>query len=59
MAAWYERNVAAPHLPRLYDIDELVAVLQAAGSTPRRVVGRRALCPVPLAGQGDRGGLLD
>ncbi len=59
MAEWHRANVEELHLPELYDIDEVVAVFEAAGF--HAGAARLAIGFVPTAGHGhrDRGRLLD
>lgn len=59
MAAWHEAHVEELHLPDLYDVDEVVAVFEAAGFDA--AAGRLAMRFVPTAGHGhhERGRLLD
>jgi SAM-dependent methyltransferase len=59
MARWHETNAAELDLPKLYDIDEVVAAFQAAGFGA--AAGRLAMRFVPVAGHGhdELGGLTD
>jgi SAM-dependent methyltransferase len=59
MADWHRANAEALHLPKLYDIDEVVAVFEATGFDA--AAARLAIHFVPTAGHGhhDRGRLLD
>ncbi len=59
MAEWHRANVEQLHLPELYDIDEVVAVFEAAGF--HAAAARLAIRFVPAAGHGHhgRGRLLD
>jgi len=59
MAAWHGRNAEALGLPRLYEVDEVVEVFQAAGF--EAAVARLAIRFVPAAGHGhhESGRLLD
>ncbi len=59
MAQWHRANVEDLHLPELYDIDEVVAVFEAAGF--HAAAARLAIGFVPTAGHGHhgRGRLLD
>jgi SAM-dependent methyltransferase len=59
MAEWHAANAEELHLPRLYDVDDVVAVFQAAGF--EATASRLAMRFVPAAGhaQHDPGGLLD
>ncbi|MGI8756634.1 MAG: class I SAM-dependent methyltransferase [Acidimicrobiales bacterium] len=59
MAEWHRANVEELRLPELYDIDEVVAVFEAAGF--HAAAARLAISFVPTAGHGhhDRGRLLD
>lgn len=58
-AAWHEANADALALPPLYDVDDVVAVFEAAGFDA--ATSRLAIGFVPVAGHGhhERGGLLD
>ncbi len=59
MALWHQAHIEQLHLPELYDLDEVVAVFQAAGFDA--AASRLAMRFVPTAGyeHGGRGGLLD
>ncbi len=59
MADWHRASVEALHLPELYDIDEVVAVFEAAGF--QAAAARLAIGFVPTARHGhhDRGRLFD
>jgi len=59
MAEWHRANVEDLHLPKLYDIDEVVAVFEAAGF--HAAAARLAVGFVPSAGHGHhaRGRLRD
>lgn len=59
MAEWHRANVEELHLPDLYDIDEVVAVFEAAGFDA--AAARLAISFVPNSDHGhhDRGRLLD
>jgi SAM-dependent methyltransferase len=53
MAEWHRANVEELHLPKLYDLDEVVAVFQTAGFDAG--ASRLAMRFVPTAGHGHRG----
>jgi hypothetical protein len=59
MADWHRANADELHLPKLYDIDEVIAAFTAAGFDA--AAARLAVRFVPTAGHGhhDRGRLLD
>jgi SAM-dependent methyltransferase len=59
MAEWHRANVDELRLPKLYEIDEVVGVFEAAGF--RAAAARLAIRFVPTAGHGhhSRGSLLD
>jgi SAM-dependent methyltransferase len=59
MVQWHQANARPLDLPRLYEIDEVLAVFQAAGFDA--AAGRLAVRFVPAAGHGhhDSGRLLD
>lgn len=59
MVEWHEANIEELHLPQLYDIDDVIAVFQAAGFDT--AASRLAVRFVPTAGHGHqgRGRLLD
>jgi SAM-dependent methyltransferase len=59
MAEWHRASAEEMHLPKLYDIDEVVAVFRAAGFDA--AISRLAIGFVPTAGHGhqDAGRLLD
>ena len=59
MADWHRANAEELHLPELYDIDDVVAVFEAAGF--HAAAARLAIGFVPTAGHGhhDRGRLVD
>jgi SAM-dependent methyltransferase len=59
MADWHRANADELHLPKLYDIDEVIATFTAAGFDA--AAARLAVRFVPTAGHGhhDRGRLLD
>ncbi len=56
MAQWHRANVEELHMPRLYEIDEVIAVFQAAGF--EAAAARLAMRFVPAAGHGHDGGRL-
>ncbi len=53
MAAWHQVNIEELHLPKLYDIDEVVAAFEGTGFDAS--VGRLAIRFVPTAGNGHHG----
>ncbi len=59
MAEWHRANAEELHLPELYEIDEVVALFEAAGF--RAAAARLAIRFVPTAGHAhhERGRLLD
>ncbi|MGI8904236.1 MAG: hypothetical protein ACR2IP_11405 [Solirubrobacteraceae bacterium] len=59
MVAWHRANADALHLPELYEIDEVIAVFEAAGFDA--AAARLAMRLVPTGGHGhhDRGRVLD
>ncbi|MGO9793143.1 MAG: hypothetical protein ACLP8S_27565 [Solirubrobacteraceae bacterium] len=59
MAEWHRANAEELHLPKLHDIDEVVAVFEAAGF--EAAAARLAIGFVPVASHGhhDPGRLLD
>jgi SAM-dependent methyltransferase len=53
MAKWHHANIEELHLPRLYDIDEVIAVFNAAGF--HAAAARLAVGFVPTAGHAHHG----
>ncbi len=53
MAEWHRANVEELHLPKLYDLDEVVAAFEATGFDA--AAGRLAIRFVPTSGNGHHG----
>ena len=58
MAAWHRANVEELHLPELYDVDEVVAVFEAAGFDAAAARLAVRFVPASRCGHHDPGGLL-
>jgi hypothetical protein len=56
MVDWQRANVEKLHMPKLYEIDEVIAIFQTAGFAA--AVARLAMRFVPAVGHGHDGGRL-